>query len=62
LCGSPEIALGAEQLTLSRRDGKRVRVRVRRWSCPNCREKFLTADSRRHLDAALGLKGKRRTG
>jgi len=33
-----------------------VSIRVGRWACPDCGERFLTSDSRRRLDAALGLR------
>ncbi len=55
LCQSPDIKLGSERLNLSRRDGSKVAVRVRRWGCPDCGERFLTGDSRRRLDHVLGL-------
>ena len=55
LCDGPNIKLSTERLTLSRRDGKDVRIRVRRWLCSDCQERFLTPDSRRRIDIALGL-------
>ncbi len=56
LCDSPDIKLGSERLTVSGHDGKHIRVQVRRWACPDCGERFLTQDSRRRLDLALGLR------
>ena len=55
LCGDPNIKLGAERLNLPRRNAEDVQIRVRRWSCPDCQERFLTPDSRRRIDLALGL-------
>lgn len=62
LCGCPEIKLGFEHVDVRRRAGKNVGLRVRRWACPKCGERFLTADARRQIDAALGLGRKGRTG
>lgn len=56
LCGSGGIELGSEHLKVSRRNGRCVTVQVRRWRCPDCGESFLTRDSRRRLDQALGLR------
>ena len=55
LCGSRRITLGSERLEVAGRKGETVEVHVRRWACPECQESFLTANSRRKLDAALGL-------
>ena len=58
LCGSKDIALGSEHITVSGPKGEEVRVRVRRWACPGCHEQFLTDDSRRKIDVATGLENK----
>jgi len=55
LCGSADIRLGTETLTVARPDGEAVKVPVRRWACPACGERFLTDESREKLDAALAL-------
>ena len=55
LCGCPEIRLGVEVMRVSGPHGKTVEVRLRRWACPDCQERFPTSDSRRRLDDALGL-------
>jgi YgiT-type zinc finger domain-containing protein len=55
LCGSDGIKLGYEEITVRGRSGDEVRVRVRRWACPGCGERFLTEQSRREIDAAAGL-------
>jgi uncharacterized protein with PIN domain len=62
LCGSPRIKLGFEHVDVPRRTGKSVALRVRRWACPKCGERFLTANARRQIDAALALRRKGRTG
>jgi YgiT-type zinc finger domain-containing protein len=59
MCGSSRIKLGSETLHIKR--GKTsVRVAVRRWACPACGEKFLTAASRGKIDAMIMKKPNRR--
>ena len=58
LCGSTDIDLGKETITVSRKAGE-CRVNLERWACPQCGERFLTERARRKLDVALRLGVKR---
>ncbi len=55
LCGSAEIQPASESIELHPRGRGVIRLTGKCWSCAACGEKFLTAESRRRLDKALGL-------
>ena len=56
LCGSTSIKFGQEHLVLQSPRRGEIQIQVARWACGECGEKFLTAESRRQIDAALGLR------
>ena len=55
LCGSPEIHLGRETITVSAPTGRAAAINAHRWKCERCGEAFLTPDARRRLDDALRI-------
>jgi YgiT-type zinc finger domain-containing protein len=55
LCGSSRITLATEDITARGPDGREIEVKIRRWACPKCGERFLTRAGSRQLDLALGL-------
>jgi hypothetical protein len=55
LCGSRKVELRFQTISLDGSRSGTVRVRLRRWRCSGCGESFLPPESRRKIDAALGL-------